>query len=57
MWPYLVVVVDEVIEAVLLLQEVVGSGLGGFFLQGQVHALMSAVLLGVAGLDAFDVDA
>jgi len=29
----------------------------GFFLQGQVHALMSAVLLGMTGPDAFDADA
>jgi hypothetical protein len=36
-----VVAVDEVVEAGLLLQEVGGGGLGGFFLQRQVDALMA----------------
>ena len=40
-----VVAVEEVVELGLLLQEVLGRGLGGFFFQGQVHALMAAILL------------
>ena len=28
----------------------------GFFLQCQVHTLVASVLLGVAGLDALDID-
>jgi hypothetical protein len=55
--PLIVVVVDEVIELGLLLQEVVAGRLGGLQLQGQMHALMAAVLLRVAGLDALDLDA
>ena len=57
MWALLVVAVDEVVELGLLLQEVLRGGLGGFLLQGQVHALVAAVLLGVTGLDALDADA
>src|SRR5207302_10674546 len=45
---------DEVIEASLLLQEVSRGRLGGFFLQGEMHALVTAVLLGMAGLDSFN---
>jgi hypothetical protein len=51
-----VVAVDEVIELRLLLQEVLRRGLGSFFLQRQVHPLMAAVLLGMTGLDALDVN-
>jgi len=47
---------NEVIEALLLLQEVEGSGLSGFRLQRQVHAFVTAVLLRVPGLDALQVD-
>ena len=47
---------DEVIKALLLLQEVEGSGLCCFVLQGQVHALMSAILFRVSRLDAPDVE-
>ena len=39
---------DKLIEAGLRLQEIRGRRLGGLFLQGQVHALMAAVLLGDA---------
>src|SRR5256885_5834456 len=39
-----------------LLQEVLGGRLGGLLLERQMHALMAAVLLRVAPLDAFDVD-
>jgi hypothetical protein len=47
---------DELIEAALLLQEVEGCRLGSFLLQGEVHALVPAVLLRVARLDALDAD-
>ena len=55
--PVLVEVADEVVEAGLLDEEVLGSRLGGFLLEREVHALVAAVLLGMAGLDALDVDA
>jgi hypothetical protein len=49
-------VLDEPVEAALLLQEVTGRRLGGFLLERQMHALVATVLLGMPGLDAFDVD-
>ena len=52
-----VVAVDEVVELGLLLKEVLTCGLGSFELEGQMHALMSAVLLGTAGFDTLDLDA
>ena len=48
---------NEVIKAGLLLQEVGGGRFGGFFLQGEMHALMTAILLRMAGLDALDANA
>lgn len=48
---------DEVIEALLLLQDVEGGWLGGFLLEGQVQAFVTSVLLGMAGLDALQADA
>ena len=57
MGPLVVVAVDEVVELGLLLQEVAAGRLGGLELQGQMHALMAAVLLRMAGLDALDFDA
>ena len=56
-WSLVVVNPDEVIEALLLLQEVEGGRLGGLLLQCQVHALVATVLLGMSGLDALDLDA
>src|SRR5580700_7285854 len=47
---------DEGIEAGLLLQAVATRGPRGLLLQGQMHSLMAAVLLGVAWLDALDGD-
>jgi hypothetical protein len=49
-------VFDEVIELGLLLEEIFRGRLGGLLLQGQMHSLVPAVLLWVAGLDAFDAD-
>ena len=54
--PFVVKDFGEFIEAGLLLQEVCGRGLGGFFLQGEMHAFVAAILLRMAGLDAFDTD-
>lgn len=48
---------DEVVELALLLEEVGGRRPGCFQLEGQMHALMAAVLLRVAGLDPLDLDA
>jgi hypothetical protein len=56
MGPLLVEGADELIEASLLLEEVLGGGLGGLLLERQMHALMAAVLLRVSGLDALDID-
>ena len=53
----LVVAIDEVVEARLLLQHVLRGGLGSLLLEREVHALVAAVLLGVAGTDALDADA
>ena len=53
----MIVYLDEFFEAVLRVQEVEAWGSCGFFFEGQVHAFMSAVLLGVTGLDAFDLEA
>ncbi len=50
-----VVFADEVVESSLLLKAVHLRRSCCFFLQGQVHALMAAVLLGLAGLDALDI--
>jgi len=47
---------DEVVEARLLLEWVAAWRAGCLFLQGEVHALMAAILLRMAGFDAFDVD-
>ncbi len=47
---------DKFFEARLLLKKIGGGRLGGLFLQGQMHALMAAILLGMAGLDALNTD-
>jgi hypothetical protein len=56
MRPLLVVLLDEAIEAALLLEKIFGRWFGGFFLQRQMHALMAPVLLRVSRLDALDAD-
>ena len=48
---------EEVIEAGLLLEAVHAWRTGCFFLESEVHALVAAVLLRVAWLDALDGDA
>lgn len=48
---------DEAVEPGLLLHEVPSGGLGGFFLQREMHAFMAAILLGMARLDPFNTDA
>ena len=48
---------DESVEAVLLLEAVCAGRSCGLGLERPVHALVSAVLLRAAGLDAFDGDA
>jgi len=55
--PFVVVTADECIELGLLLEKVAGSWLGGFFLERQVHAFMTAVLLGMPRFDALDANA
>jgi len=49
--------IDKVVEASLLLEEVFRGGLSGFFLQGEVHAFVTVVLLWMPVLDAFDANA
>jgi len=46
----------NIVEAGLLLKEVCGSVLGGFFLQSEMHALVTAVLLRMARLDPFNAN-
>src|SRR3984893_7213176 len=48
MRPLVVVAFNEVIELGLLLQEVFAGRLGGLQLQGQMHTLVSSVLLRMA---------
>ncbi len=57
MWPFGVEFLDERVEPSLLLEAVHAGWAGGLALERQVHALVAAVLLGVAGLDALDGDA
>lgn len=56
MGPLGVELLDEVVEVGLLLQEIGAGRLGCLKFQCQMHALMAAVLLRVARLDALDVD-
>jgi hypothetical protein len=48
---------DKFVEARLLLKKIAGRRLGGLFLQGQRHALMTTILLRSTGLDPFDANA
>jgi len=47
---------DKFIEARLLLKKISGGRFGGLFLQGQMHAFMTTILLRMAGLDALNTD-
>jgi len=53
----LIELVEEGVELGLLLQAVGARGAGGFFFQGQMHAFMAAVLLGMTGLYPLNGDA
>ena len=53
MRPFGVEDLDEVIEFALLLEEVGASRFCGRQLEGEVHALMPAVVLRVSGFDPF----
>jgi hypothetical protein len=57
MRPFSIELMDEGVEAFLLLQAVGAPWTGCFLLEGKMHALMAAVLLWMTGLDAFDGDA
>jgi hypothetical protein len=48
---------DELVEAGLLLEKIAGGGFGSFFLQSEMHAFMTAVLLRMTRFDAFDTHA
>lgn len=57
MRPFGIVLGNEVVEAFLLLDDVGTRWAGGFTLEREVHALVAAVLLRMARLDALDGDA
>jgi hypothetical protein len=48
MRPFVIKLLQEGVELGLLLQNVGARRASGFFLQGQMHAFMPAVLLGMA---------
>jgi hypothetical protein len=56
-WPFAVELAHEGIKAGLLLKAGLPWRPGGLRLQHQMHALVAAVLLGTAGLDALDGNA
>ena len=57
MGSFLIEFLQEGVELGLLLQEVGARRAGGFFLQGEMHALMPAILLGMAGTNPLNRDA
>ena len=56
MGSFVIEFLQEGVELGLLLQEVGARRAGGFFLQGEMHALMPAILLGMAGTDPLHGD-
>ena len=54
MRPFDIELANEGLKAFLLLQAVGARWPGCFLFEGKVHALVTAVLLRMAGLDAFD---
>src|SRR5579864_3904776 len=56
MGSFLIEFLQEGIELGLLLQEVDTRRAGGFFFEGEMHAFMTAVLLGMAGTDPLNRD-
>ena len=57
MRPFLVVAMDEGVEAHLLLEDIVRGGARGLGLEGEMHTLVAAVLLGMTGGNALETDA
>src|SRR3569833_2344212 len=57
MWSLLIEFLDEGVEAFLLLEQIRLGRTSRFLLERAVHSLVRAVLLGLAGLDAFVLDA
>jgi hypothetical protein len=51
-----VVTFQELIELGLLLKDILARRFRGFLLKREMHAFVSSVLLGMTGLDAFDLD-
>src|ERR1700732_295318 len=56
MGSFVVYFLQKGVEPGLLLQEVDAGRAGGFFFQGEMHAFMTAVLLGMAGTDPLNRD-
>jgi len=54
---FVIELLQESVELGLLLQKVGAGGRGGFFLQGQMHTFLPAVLLRMTGPDALNGDA
>ena len=57
MRPFVVELFAKRLEPALLLQTVGACGTRGFVFEREMHAFMAAILLRMAGLDAFDGDA
>ena len=55
--PLAIEAIHERVEAHLLLEHVGRGGARGIRLQGEMHALVTAVLLGMAGRDALEPNA
>jgi hypothetical protein len=56
-WTFVVELLDEDIELSLLLKQIGAGWPCGFFLEGQVHALVTAILLRMTRPNAFNADA